>query len=163
MMSQFLVKNKKTNHKITTGMIEIIEENKEVGIFNPRQLVLEPETRKEIFEFVNQNRFFVLILNDYKEIKCHPVIKQMEQKGYCTYKGIVITINGNGMEVFRDMFDRSISYVDQRMIKPKDFKKIFEPNEDVIKFFDDIVKNFGECQIKGMKKILLQKKFRKLV
>lgn len=142
-------------------MGEVKEQNKQLGVFNASNL-LELETRNEIFEFVDQNRFFVLMINDFKEIKDHPIIRKMQEKGgFCTYRGIVITINGMGMEMFKDTFHRSSSYVDQKMIPYKDFKKIFEQleqKEEIINFFADIVKNFGEFQVKGMKKIFLREK-----
>ncbi len=141
-------------------MIEIMKENKQFGIFDDRRL-LEQETRKEIFEFIEQKRFFILIFTD-EEIKNHPIIKQIASKKWWSYKALVVTINGNGMTDFKDMFHRSSSYVDEIMIPYKGLKKIFEKNEDIIKFFDDIIRNFGEFQVRGMKNVFLREKFREL-
>jgi len=139
-------------------MVEVKTEKKQLGVFDACGLQ-EVRMRNEIFEFVKSNLFFVLLVNDdCKHLKNHPIIKRMEQKGFCVYTGIVVTINGLGMENFKDTFHRSSSYVDQRMISYKDFKKIFEGNHDIIEFFEGIAKEMGEFQIKGIKKILLRKK-----
>jgi len=139
-------------------MVEIKSEKKQLGIFNACGLQ-EFQTREEIVQFVQQNRFFVLFLNENCEyIKKHPIIKRMEQKGCGNYSAIAIIINGVGMERFKDTFHRSSTHVDQRMISYKDFKKIFEEKEEIIGFFDGITKQLGDFQIKGMKQVLLRKK-----
>ena len=139
-------------------MVEVTKEKKQLGIFNARGL-REFQTREEIVQFVQQNRFFVLFLNENCEhIKKHPIIKRMEQKGCGNYSAIAIIINGVGMERFKDTFHRSSTHVDQRMIPYKDFQKIFEGNNEIFAFFDYLVKEFNEIQIKGMKQIFLREK-----
>jgi len=138
-------------------MVEINQEAKDFGIFNACCLQ-NADKQTEILQFVEQNKFFVILLKeDCEYITNHPIIQQMQHRATGIYTGIAVVVNGVGMEKYKDTFHRSSSYVDQRMIPLNDFKSIFGDRDDIVNFID-IIKEFGEIQIKGIKKVLLRKK-----
>ncbi len=139
-------------------MVEVKQENVNIGVFDVCNLQ-HAEVRERILQVVSSKKFFILIFNkECAFIKEHPIVQRMEEKGCVKYAGIAITINGNGMSNFKDTFHRSSTHVDQRMFPYKDFKKLFEDNEEILNFINYLNMEYGEFQIKGMKNIFLRDK-----
>lgn len=139
-------------------MVEVHNPNKKFGIFNACGLK-EFDAREEILQFLKDHKYFVLYLNDdCEKIKNHPVIREVQRKGGGEYSAIALIVNGKGMEKFKDTFHRSSTYVDQRMVPYKEFKKVFAENQEIVAFFDYLPKEFNDIQVKGMRQIFLRKK-----
>jgi hypothetical protein len=70
------------------------------------------------------------------------------------YFALAITTNGKGMKSFKDTFHRTSLYVDKRMFPLKNFKMLFENEQEIIDFFVYIQEQYGEIHIKGIHKII---------
>lgn len=123
-------------------------------IFPINQLIDEAGLQ-EVKEFITAHNFFVLELDE--KTRNNEIFRKMADKAgfysrtYQTncFKHVAIVINGKGTKTFNDVFHRSSSDVDKRMLPHKEMKKVFEPK--VYDFLQIIKKEFGDVQIRGMK------------
>lgn len=131
-------------------MVEIIQQKNEFGVFD-FCTIKDKKNYSTILDFIKKNKFLILRL----EKNCS-VDYEIFEKRCGEYSAILIAIDELGMNNFKDMFHRSSSYVDQKMIPPKLFKQMFE-DAQVIEFFESIITI--RSQIKGMLQIYLRSKY----
>lgn len=130
--------------------------NNQLGIFDVRELE-NPIRRNEIRKFIADNKCAVFILDE--KVKHHESIKQMEKRACFQYSGMAVTLNGIGMQKFKNTFHRSCSHVDQRMISFDDLQKIFSDNK-AIQIFWNRIKMINEFQVKGMGQIIVREQIK---